>query len=114
MIYGSQLAGLDWSAIFSAIPSAATATAIAAAWSPIVGGMPAVINRGDHYEVAFTMDQEDRASAWIISQLNKEPGPVQMDLSGVAIKVITRQYWPWVLGVAGLGFAAGYLLKGRG
>lgn len=107
----SGLVSVDWKAIFQGIPGAATANAIALAWAPIVGGMPAVINRGEYYEVALTPDQEDRAAAWIMSQLDKEPGPVRMDLTGVGTKVIMRHYWPHVLGVLALGAALGYSIR---
>lgn len=105
------LAGVDWRAFFSAIPAAATARAIALAWSPIVGGSPDVVNHGDYYEVVFTPEQEDRAAAWIVSQLDREPGPVRMSLGGVATKVITREYWPYILGVAAVGGLVGYSLR---
>lgn len=107
------LAGVDWKALFQNIPAAATAQAIALAWTPIVGGRPAVIPFDDHYEIQFTPDQEDRAAAWIESQLNSEPGPVRMNLGGVATKVIARQYWPYILGIAGAGALVGYLARGR-
>lgn len=109
----SQLAGVDWKSLFQNIPAAATANAIALAWAPIVGGMPAVIGRGSYYEVVFNPDQEDRAAAWIMSQLDREPGPVRMDLTGVGTKVIMRHYWPHVLGIVALGAAVGYAI-GRG
>lgn len=107
------MAGVDWSALFSAIPAAATANAIALAWAPIVGSPPAVVNRGGYYEVVFTPDQEDRAAAWIRTQLNREPGPVRMELSGIAVKVIARQYWPYVVGVAAAGALLGMAFRGR-
>lgn len=110
----SQLAGIDWRAAFAAIPAAATANAIALAWSPIVGGVPAVINRGEFYEVAFNPEQEDRAAAWIVSQLNREPGPVRVGASGIATKVIFREYWPHILGVAAAGAVLGYVARGKG
>lgn len=106
------LAGVDWSAIFSRIPAAATANAIALAWAPILGSSPAVLNRGGYFEIVFTPEQEDRAAAWIVSQLDREPGPVRMNAGGIATKVITRQYWPYILGVAALGGAIGYIASG--
>lgn len=109
----NQLAGLDWRATFAAIPGFATANAIALAWMPITGTPPAVINRGEYYEIAFNPEQEDRAAAWIVSQLNREPGPVRMESGGIAIKVITRKYWPYILGVAAAGAVLGYTMRGR-
>lgn len=108
-----QLAGIDWKSIFQNIPAAATAEAIALAWTPILGSRPGVIPFDDHYEIQFTPDQEDTAAAWIESQLNAEPGPVRMNLGGVAIKVISRQYWPWILGIAAAGAVVGYSMRGR-
>lgn len=106
------MAGIDWSSVFAAIPAAATANAIALAWAPIVGGAPSVVNRGGYYEIVFTPDQEDRAAAWIRTQLNREPGPVRMELGGIAAKVVARQYWPYVLAVAAAGAFLGYSLRG--
>jgi hypothetical protein len=109
----NALAGVDWKSIFQNIPAAATAQAIALAWTPIIGSRPAVIPFDDHYEIQFTPDQEDRASAWIESQLSAEPGPVRMNIGGIATKVIARQYWPWILGVAAAGALVGYSMRGR-
>lgn len=99
--------------LFAAIPAQATALAIAAAWRPIVGSMPTVENRGDHWAVVFDMEQEDRASAWILSQLRREPGPVRMELGGVAQKVITRKYWALGLGLVVIGGLIGYSVRGK-
>ncbi len=99
--------------MFAAIPAQATALAIAAAWRPIVGSMPTVENRGDHWAVVFSVEQEDAASAWILQQLNREPGPVRMEIGGVARKVLARQYWGWALGAVVIGGLAGYALRGR-
>lgn len=106
----NHLAGIDWRETFKAIPAAATANAIALAWSPIVGGVPAVANRGGYYEITFTAEQEDRAAAWIVSQLSREPGPVRMEIGGIALKVLTRQYWAYVAGVAAAGAILGYVM----
>ena len=103
---------IDWREAFKAIPAAATAQAIALAWAPITGRAPAVINRGGFYEIAFDPEQEDRAAAWIVAQLNREPGPVRMEAGGIAMKVIARKYWPAVLGVAAAGAVLGYVLRG--
>ncbi len=109
----SSLAGIDWGSVFSGIPAAATASAIALAWAPIVGSSPQVINRGGYYDVVFTPEQEDRAAAWIITQLDKEPGPVRVNAGGIATKVLTRHYWPYILGLVLVGAAAGYAFRGR-
>lgn len=106
----NHLAGIDWRAAFAAIPAAATAQAIALAWSPIVGGAPTVERHGDAYKIIFSPEQEDRAAAWIVAQLNREPGPVQMESGGIAVKVLTRKYWPYVLGVAAAGAFLGYTM----
>lgn len=90
----------------------ATANAIALAWAPITGTAPAVVNRGEFYAVEFTPEQEDRAAAWILSQLRNEPGPVRVQVGGIATKVIARNYWPWFIGVAAAGIAIGYIAKG--
>lgn len=107
------MAGIDWRAAFGPISGFAAANAIALAWTPITGAPPAVINRGDYYEIAFNPEQEDRAAAWIVSQLSREPGPVRMESGGIATKVITRQYWPYILGIAAAGAFLGYSLRGR-
>jgi hypothetical protein len=114
MIYGAQMAGLDWRALFSGIPAAATAQAIAIAWAPITGTAPAVVSHGDYWEVVFNPEQEDRAAAWIVSQLDRDPGPVRIEAGGIATKVITRKYWPYVLGIAGAGVVLGIMMGKRG
>ena len=110
----SYLPDFKVSDLFANVPALATATAIAAAWSPIVGSTPSVVNRGNYYEVVFAPDQEDRAVEWILTQLNREPGPVRIEAGGMAVKVITRKYWPYFAGAALLGAVVGYTLHGRG
>lgn len=112
MNYGSELAGVNWKAAFAAIPGFATANAIALAWTPITGRPPAVINRGEYYDVVFDPEQEDRAAAWIVDQLNREPGAVRVEAAGIAQKVVMRQYWPYMLGLAAVGALLGYSMKG--
>ncbi len=101
----------DFRDLFRSIPAAATATAFQVALAPVVGSLPQTVAHSDYYEIVFTPEQEDRLAEWIRSQLNKEPGPVRIASGGVALKVISRQYWPWVLGLAtvaaGLGYVAG-------
>ena len=97
----------------SGITDLAVATGIAIAWGSVIGSAPQVVNQGDYYEIVFTPEQEDAAADFIIRQLNKTPGPVRMDAGGIATKVISRQYWLWILGIAGAGAALGYLLKGK-
>lgn len=109
----NQLAGIDFRAAFAAIPAAATARAISLAWMPILGDAPAVVNYGDYYAVEFTPAQEERAAAWIVSQLNREPGPVRMDAGGIAVRVVGRKYWPYLAGVAIAGAFLGYMARGR-
>lgn len=104
---------IDWGSVFGGLPATATAQGLAAAFMPITGSKPAVTNYGDYAEITFTPDQEERLAAWILMQLNKEPGPVRVDLGGVALKVVTRKYWPYAVGILGLGLAAGYAIKGR-
>lgn len=104
---------VDLRAVFAAIPAQATALAIAAAWRPIVGSMPQVAGHGDYWEVLFTPEQEDAAAQWLLMQLNREPGPVRVEMGGIAAKVVTRKYWPWVLAVAATGAVLGYAARGR-
>lgn len=113
MDYGLTLAGIDWKATFQGIPAYATANALALAVSPITGSVPRVVNYGSYYEIEFTPAQEERLSAWILLQLNKEPGPVRVDVDGVALRVVTRKYWPYIAGAVGAGFVLGYAMKGR-
>ncbi len=106
--------GANWTDAFRGINGALTATALATALSPIAGSMPTVTGHGDYYEITFDQVQEDRVAEWIKSQLNKEPGPVRVDAGGVATKVIFRQYWPWIVGIAGIGAVLGYYGGKRG
>jgi hypothetical protein len=73
--------------------------------------MPAVINHGDYSEVVFTPEQEERLSEWILTQLRKEPGPVRVDAGALALKVMARQYWPWMVGLVVAGAVVGYVAK---
>jgi hypothetical protein len=109
----NQLAGIDWRALFAQIPAGATARAISLAWAPIIGSAPEVIDQGDHFQIIFSPEQEERAAAWIITQLNREPGPVRMETGGIAARVIGRQYWPYIAGVAAAGALLGYYFGGR-
>lgn len=104
----------DLAAFFAAIPAGTTARALALALSPITGGVPTVTSYGSYSEVSFTPEQEERLSAWILTQLRREPGPVRVDTDGVATRVIVRQYWPWMLGFVAAGAVVGYVAsKGR-
>lgn len=105
--------GIDWSDIFGALAPAATAQGIAAALTPIAGSMPRVSMGTGYSEITFTPEQEERISAWLVSQLNKDPGPVRMDAGGIALKVIMREYWPYMVGLAVGGGLLGYLLSGK-
>jgi hypothetical protein len=95
--------GVDIRSLFQAIPAKATAIAIAAALSPIVGSFPEVINFGEYHAIRFNEEQADRLTEWILMQLRKEPGPVRVESGSIALRVVTRQYWPWFLGTFMLG-----------
>lgn len=110
---GQSLSGVDWGQIFSGLPSFATAQALALAWAPIAGGSPTVFKRDGYYEIIFTPAQEERVAEWILLQLNREPGPVRVELGGIAVKVITRKYWLYAAGLLVAGGLAGYALSGR-
>lgn len=97
-------AGLDFKQLFSAIPAQATAVAIMTALGPIVGGFPDVVNRGGYWAVVLNDSQQDRLTEWILTQLRKEPGPVRIESGTVALRVVTRQYWPWFAGAIAAGF----------
>lgn len=96
--------GIDFRKLFSAIPAQATAIAIMTALSPIVGGFPDVVNRGTHWAVVLNEPQQERLTEWILTQLRKEPGPVRVETGSVALRVVTRQYWPWFAGAVAGGF----------
>lgn len=96
--------------VFSGIPAAATAQALALALTPIAGSRPEVVTHSDYSEVIFTPQQESQVSAWILTQLRKEPGPVRIDTGRIAMQVITRQYWPYMLALALAGAALGYMV----
>lgn len=85
----------------------AKASAFAAALATVAGSSPEVKNQGEYYEVVLTPPQEDALAEFIRRQLNQDPGDVRIDLSGVAMKVIARQYWPWALGLVGVGALLG-------
>lgn len=113
-MYGPVSMGGQFTELFQAIPGAATAAGMAAALAPVVGSMPSVeALGGGKYKIVFTDPQADRMAEWIRAQLNREPGTVQVDAAGIATKVIFRQYWPWILGVAAAGAALGYAARGR-
>jgi len=109
------MASPNWREIFSAIPAKATATALRLALIPIAGGAPVLTDHGDYFSISFTPDQESRVSAWILSQLNKEPGPVRIETGAIALNVLTRKYWPYGLGLVLAGAGLGYFLStGKG
>lgn len=104
---------LDVSAILGRIPTNVQAASMATAISMITGSTPSVVNRGDYHEIILDGEQEDAFSQWVLSQLNKEPGAVRVDLSGVTRKVVVRQWWPQMAGLVAAGALVGYLLRGR-
>ncbi len=101
-------------AFFAAIPAGTTARGLALALAPITGTVPAVVSHGDYSEITFTPEQEERLSAWILTQLRREPGPVRIQSGGVALKVIMREYWPWMVGFVAVGAAVGYMASKGG
>ena len=111
---GNQLAGLDWKQVFQSIPAGATARALSLALAPIAGSAPAVTDYGEYYSLSFTPEQEERVSAWLLTQLRREPGPVRVEASGIAIRVILRQYWPYMLGLVAAGALAAHVMKKGG
>lgn len=107
-----QLAGIDWRATFRAIQGSASAATIAAALTPIIGSAPTVEVMDGVYSIVFTPEQEDRLAAWVVMQLDREPGPVRVELGGAALKVISRKYWPYAAGAVALGMVFGFALRG--
>jgi len=102
---------LDLSGILSSIPGSVQAASMATAISSVTGSTPIVHNRGDYYEIILDGEQEDRLSNWILAQMNKEPGQVRVNLSGVATKVVFREYWPQMAAILAAGLVVGYLAK---
>lgn len=102
-----HLAGFDW----GSIAPRATARGLALALSPLAGGMPPVTDYSGYSEINFTPEQRDRLAEWTLTQLRKEPGPVRVSLGPIALRVVTRQYWPWFAGAVALGLVAGYTLR---
>lgn len=111
---GMQMAGVDWKEFFQSIPAGATARAWQLALTPIAGSAPTVTNHGDYYSVTFTPEQAERISAWILTQLRKEPGPVRVETGAIAMRVLLRQYWPYALGLVGLGVVLAYFYSQSG
>lgn len=107
MVRPAESLGLSVKEIFGALVPTATAEGIAGALTPIIG-RPVVNHYGQYSEIKFTPNQETVLTEWILSQLRKEPGAVRVDAGGVALKVLARQYWPWVLGLAGLSAVLGF------
>lgn len=110
------MSGINWGEVFSAIPSGATARAMALALTPITGTAPAVVPRDGFYEIQFSAEQEGRLVEWLLIQLRREPGEIRVPAAAsIALKVLARQYWPGILAVVGVGAVVGYTLKrGRG
>jgi len=110
MGYG-QMAGVDWKQIFQSIPAGATARAWQLALTPIAGSSPTMTNHGEYYSVTFSPDQEERVAAWILTQLRQEPGPVRVDAGAIAARVMVLEYWPYAVGLVGLGVALAYFYR---
>lgn len=100
--------------IFDAILPAAGAQAVAAGISTVTGSRPAVVAYSDHSEIVLTPEQEDLLAQWIVGQLNKEPGRVRVNLSGVATKVLFRKYWGWMAAAVAGGALLGAAMRGKG
>jgi hypothetical protein len=91
----------------------ATISGLRLALAPIAGSLPALVNHGDYYSLVFTPEQEANLSAWIVRQINHDPGPIRIESGGIVRRVIAKQYWPHILGIAAVGGALGYFLRGR-
>jgi pyocin large subunit-like protein len=101
--------------ILNGLPPVLIAQAAAAAAKPIFGfdEMPHVQNYGDYSEIVLTPAQQDQVAAFIIRQLDAEPGAVRVDLSGVMTRVLSRKYWAYGLGAVAAGAALGSLFTPR-
>lgn len=87
------------------------ANAIVIALKPITGSMMR-IEYGDSYSRIVPSEAEaSRLSEWILAQINKDPGGIRFDVSGVWPKVVLRQWWPYMLGIFAGGFLMGKVLK---
>lgn len=96
------------------IPAVLQAKAAAMAARPIFGftSEPMVINYGTYAEIELDQVQQEQLSAWIIRQLDAEPGAVRVNLAGVFLRVLVRKYWPWIAGTAAAGALGGFLVRG--
>jgi hypothetical protein len=111
---GEMAGALDFKAMFAAIPAAAPPVALRTALTPIAGSAPGMENHGSHYSITFSPEQEERVAAWILTQLRREPGPVQIETGGIAFRVITREYWPHIIGLLLAGAVLAYLFGKKG
>lgn len=91
------------------------ATALSLALIPIAGSMIPIETRGNAKVLVPNDQQAEKISSWILEQLKTEPENdfegIHFESANIWPKVVFRKWWPWVLGIAGIGFIAGRATK---
>ncbi len=93
-----------------------SAQAAAAAARPVMSlsRSPTVINYGDHVAIELDAGLQDEVAAFLIRQLDSEPGAIRVvGLGGVFIKVLARKYGLWAAAALGVSFGSGWLTRGK-
>lgn len=82
--------------------------------SQITGEAPIIERYGDYNNIVLTNEQELKLQEFLLSQLNKEPGPVRLDMGGIVLPVVIKKYWPWAVGAVAVGGVLGVLIGKAG
>lgn len=99
-----------------AIPPVLLAQALSAASRPVLSlsKSPDIIDYGSYVEIVLDPQLQDEIAAFIIRQLEREPGKIRVaGLGGVVARVVGRKYWGWLAGALGGAFTFGRFSGGR-
>ena len=85
------------------IISSARALAIRKGIRKLTGAEPEMDLQEDHVRIYFAPDELRVAQAWFKKNMNKDPGPIRMEVGPVVTPYFLKRYLPYALGA--LAFA---------
>lgn len=79
----------------------------------LTGEAPTIERYVDHNKIILTASQKATAQQFLMDSLNKEPGPIRLEIAEILVPVVIKKYWPIAAAVAGTGAILGFLLGKR-
>jgi hypothetical protein len=90
----------------------AEGAAVAAKSAMHLSHAPEVQAFPDHVEIILDADLQDQVAAFIIRQIESDPGDIRIiGMGGVWVKVLIKKYGLWVAGALAGAFGFGFITK---